>query len=254
MVATGEEEEKGNSKNQRAIYTFGIVNAQSGKMTTRVTHYINQRMRFKTSKRDASWITDTKSCQSENERSGKSSSITWFSTRSNLRKAWRFGPTRDLSPTHTPSHFLYQQCGPGCRDPSDRFVPEPSSARSKKSKVTVVGMVVGIGFGYVFILALMFVIIFRATMKQEVDPEREDDNDGKEELEPKLVILFQTKGELSLDDVILERLLPHARGLGFKARREGFPSGAKKEWGLSPKANVRVLHTAQLDVTVSSNH
>nr|GEU99613.1 hypothetical protein [Tanacetum cinerariifolium] len=34
----------------------------------------------------------------------------------------------------------------------------------------------------------------------------------------------------------------------------GFPSGAKKEWGLSPKAKVRVLHTAQLDVTVSSNH
>nr|GEW12126.1 RNA-directed DNA polymerase, eukaryota [Tanacetum cinerariifolium] len=52
----------------------------------------------------------------------------------------------------------------------------------------------------------------------------------------------------------LGRLLPHARGLGFKPRREGFPSGAKKEWGLSPKAKVRVLHTAQLDVTVSSNH
>nr|GEU72176.1 hypothetical protein [Tanacetum cinerariifolium] len=44
------------------------------------------------------------------------------------------------------------------------------------------------------------------------------------------------------------------RGLGFKPRREGFLSGAKKEWGLSPKANVRVLHTAQLDVTISSNH
>nr|GEU46383.1 reverse transcriptase domain-containing protein [Tanacetum cinerariifolium] len=29
----------------------------------------------------------------------------------------------------------------------------------------------------------------------------------------------------------------------------GFPLGAKKEWGLSPKAKVRVLHTAQLDVT-----
>nr|GEX12762.1 hypothetical protein [Tanacetum cinerariifolium] len=54
--------------------------------------------------------------------------------------------------------------------------------------------------------------------------------------------------------VTLGRLLPHARGLGFKPRREGFPSGAKKEWGLSPKAKVRVLHTAQLDVTVSSNH
>nr|GEY19680.1 protein ALP1-like [Tanacetum cinerariifolium] len=54
--------------------------------------------------------------------------------------------------------------------------------------------------------------------------------------------------------VTLGRLLPHARGLEFKPRRGGFPSGAKKEWGLSPKAKVRVLHTAQLDVTVSSNH
>nr|GEV94372.1 hypothetical protein [Tanacetum cinerariifolium] len=49
--------------------------------------------------------------------------------------------------------------------------------------------------------------------------------------------------------VTLGRLLPHARGLGFKPRRGGFPSGAKNEWGLSPKAKVRVLHTAQLDVT-----
>nr|GEV24935.1 hypothetical protein [Tanacetum cinerariifolium] len=49
--------------------------------------------------------------------------------------------------------------------------------------------------------------------------------------------------------VTLGRLLPHARGLGFKPRREAFPSGAKKEWGLSPKVKVRVLHTAQLDVT-----
>nr|GEX00333.1 putative RNA-directed DNA polymerase, eukaryota, reverse transcriptase zinc-binding domain protein [Tanacetum cinerariifolium] len=49
--------------------------------------------------------------------------------------------------------------------------------------------------------------------------------------------------------VTLGRLLPHARGLEFKPRRGGFPSGAKKEWGLSPKAKVRVLHTAQLDVT-----
>nr|GEW47157.1 syntaxin-81 isoform X1 [Tanacetum cinerariifolium] len=52
----------------------------------------------------------------------------------------------------------------------------------------------------------------------------------------------------------LGRLLPHARGLGFKPRRGGFPSGVKKEWGLSPKAKVRVLHTAQLDVIVCSNH
>ncbi|GJR35137.1 hypothetical protein Tco_1210821 [Tanacetum coccineum] len=39
--------------------------------------------------------------------------------------------------------------------------------------------------------------------------------------------------------VTLGRLLPHARGLGFKPRRGGFPSGAKKEWGLSPKAKVK---------------
>nr|GEX88326.1 hypothetical protein [Tanacetum cinerariifolium] len=34
----------------------------------------------------------------------------------------------------------------------------------------------------------------------------------------------------------LGRMLPHARGFGFKPRRGGFPSGSKKEWGLSPKA------------------
>nr|GEU94245.1 hypothetical protein [Tanacetum cinerariifolium] len=53
--------------------------------------------------------------------------------------------------------------------------------------------------------------------------------------------------------VTLGRLLPHARGLGFKLRRGGFPSGAKKKWGLSPKAKVRVLHTAQLDVTIHTS-
>nr|GEY30077.1 nucleotide-binding alpha-beta plait domain-containing protein [Tanacetum cinerariifolium] len=36
--------------------------------------------------------------------------------------------------------------------------------------------------------------------------------------------------------VTLGRLLPHARGFGFKPCRKGFPSEAKKEWGLSPKA------------------
>ncbi|GJU61787.1 hypothetical protein Tco_1243622 [Tanacetum coccineum] len=49
-------------------------------------------------------------------------------------------------------------------------------------------------------------------------------------------------------------LLPHARGLEFEPHRGGFPSGAKKEWGLSSKAKVRVLLTAQLDVIVRSNH
>ncbi|GJU07221.1 hypothetical protein Tco_1123651 [Tanacetum coccineum] len=35
--------------------------------------------------------------------------------------------------------------------------------------------------------------------------------------------------------------------LEFEPRREGFPSGARKEWGLSSKAKVRVLQTTQLD-------
>nr|GEZ01286.1 putative Gag-polypeptide of LTR copia-type [Tanacetum cinerariifolium] len=35
----------------------------------------------------------------------------------------------------------------------------------------------------------------------------------------------------------------------LKPRVKNFEWGAKKEWGLSPKAKVRVLHTAQLDVT-----
>nr|GEY63161.1 gland-specific fatty acyl-CoA reductase 1 [Tanacetum cinerariifolium] len=61
--------------------------------------------------------------------------------------------------------------------------------------------------------------------------------------------LLGAEDDEDFDELVIGRLLPHARGLGFKPRRGGFPSGAKNEWGLSPKAKVRVLHTAQLDVT-----
>nr|GEZ55545.1 hypothetical protein [Tanacetum cinerariifolium] len=44
--------------------------------------------------------------------------------------------------------------------------------------------------------------------------------------------------------VTLGRLLPHARGLGFKPRRGGLPSGAKKEWGLSPKGKDSGMRVA----------
>nr|GEW82102.1 probable carboxylesterase SOBER1-like [Tanacetum cinerariifolium] len=63
-------------------------------------------------------------------------------------------------------------------------------------------------------------------------------------IKSRLQAQMATKGNLG-------EVVTHARGLGFKPRREGFSSGAKKEWGLSPKAKVRVLHTAQLDVTVA---
>ncbi|GJU25563.1 hypothetical protein Tco_1164184 [Tanacetum coccineum] len=53
--------------------------------------------------------------------------------------------------------------------------------------------------------------------------------------------------------VTLGKLLPHARGLGFEPHRGGFPLEAKKEWGLSHKAKVQDLHTAQLDVTMTTS-
>nr|GEZ51143.1 RNA-directed DNA polymerase, eukaryota, reverse transcriptase zinc-binding domain protein [Tanacetum cinerariifolium] len=65
-------------------------------------------------------------------------------------------------------------------------------------------------------------------------------------IDDRWILGLENTGEFSLASV--------RRGLGFKPRRESFPSGTKKEWDLSPKAKVRVLHTAQLDVTVSSNH
>nr|GEU44492.1 DNA-directed DNA polymerase [Tanacetum cinerariifolium] len=49
--------------------------------------------------------------------------------------------------------------------------------------------------------------------------------------------------------VTLGRLLPHARGLGFKPRRGGFLSGAKKEWGLSSKAKTKTVENGDFSFT-----
>nr|GFA10988.1 hypothetical protein [Tanacetum cinerariifolium] len=57
--------------------------------------------------------------------------------------------------------------------------------------------------------------------------------------DPTTVTLLGTNGIMT-PRLIFERLLPYARSLGFKLHYEG----------LSFKANVLVLHTAQLDVTV----
>nr|XP_043623114.1 phytosulfokine receptor 1-like [Erigeron canadensis] len=87
-------------------------------------------------------------------------------------------------------------CGDSILNPS-------STRRTKKSKGAIAGMAVGIGFGTFFILAFLFVIILRATSKQVVDPEKEDGYESnKEEYEPRLVIFFQKKEELSLNDLL----------------------------------------------------
>nr|GEW35259.1 hypothetical protein [Tanacetum cinerariifolium] len=89
--------------------------------------------------------------------------------------------------------------------------------------------------------------VLKATMNMHMHPEQHKVNSA--------ALLHEVLNEMKKLDlewpprVTLGRLLPHAKGLRFKPRRGGFPSGAKKEWGLSPKAKVRVLHTAQLDVT-----
>uniref|UniRef100_A0A5B7BHA6 non-specific serine/threonine protein kinase n=1 Tax=Davidia involucrata TaxID=16924 RepID=A0A5B7BHA6_DAVIN len=87
------------------------------------------------------------------------------------------------------------------RDPVSR----EWSGKSKRKKGTIIGMAVGIGFGTAFLLAVMFLIVLRASSRKEVDPEKEEvDANGKEleELGSRLVVLFQNKEnnkELSLD-------------------------------------------------------
>ncbi|GJW75074.1 hypothetical protein Tco_0134444 [Tanacetum coccineum] len=63
------------------------------------------------------------------------------------------------------------------------------------------------------------------------------------------LISFDINRKLLLALVFSNGFLQEPSGLAQMATK-----GAKKEWGLSPKEKVRVLHTAQLDVTVSSNH
>lgn len=97
-------------------------------------------------------------------------------------------------------------CDSTCEKTNELF-PQSHARKSKKSKGTIAGMAIGIGIGTLFILLLMFLIVLRATTRQEVDPEKEDDNDiTKEEHESRLVVLFQKSNEsnkdLSLNDLL----------------------------------------------------
>nr|GEV20211.1 hypothetical protein [Tanacetum cinerariifolium] len=65
--------------------------------------------------------------------------------------------------------------------------------------------------------------------------------------QPSELAQMATKGNLGEVVTTCERSWVQASPWGFSFRSE-------KGVGLSLKAKVRVLHTAQLDVTVSSNH
>ncbi|KAK1425407.1 hypothetical protein QVD17_20759 [Tagetes erecta] len=76
---------------------------------------------------------------------------------------------------------------------------------TNKKTFSIVGMAVGIGLGTVFLIVLMFLIALRATNKQGIGPgpETEDgSNNNQDEPESNLVMFFQTKDELSLDDLL----------------------------------------------------
>lgn len=91
-------------------------------------------------------------------------------------------------------------------DGKNDHVPVESTKRSGRNRDIIVGMVIGIIFGTAFILILMFIILLRAHRRGEVDPEKEDDDTNDkdlEELESKLVVLFQNKEkEISIDDLL----------------------------------------------------
>ncbi|KAI3796361.1 hypothetical protein L1987_39031 [Smallanthus sonchifolius] len=93
-------------------------------------------------------------------------------------------------------------CGFTCG--GDKLVPQSSTpAVYKKHKGSIAGMAIGIGLGTVFVLAVIFVITLRVTHKQEIGPDTEDGYDSnKDEPESKLVVFFQTKDELSIDDLL----------------------------------------------------
>ncbi|CAN4113866.1 unnamed protein product [Withania somnifera] len=119
-------------------------------------------------------------------------------------------PTGGQFPTFPTSSFegnlgLCGEHGTPCQNASQ--VPHDSVGKGKRRKGTVIGMGIGIGLGTVFLLALMHLIVVRASSRKVVDQEKELDASNKEleDLGSSLVIFFHNKEnnkEMCLDDLL----------------------------------------------------
>ncbi|XP_076932410.1 phytosulfokine receptor 1-like [Bidens hawaiensis] len=87
-------------------------------------------------------------------------------------------------------------------------IPESTNGKPKKKIGKIVGIAIGICFGTLFLLGLMFMVVVRATGRQEVDPEIEDgfDDDDyhkkNDDCESQLVLFHSNSESLSIDDVL----------------------------------------------------
>lgn len=86
-------------------------------------------------------------------------------------------------------------------------IPSSSGVKSKRRYRTIIAMAVGVGvgFGTIFLVYLIHLIVLRTRIPTDIDPESGDDRDGSNEVESKLLVLFQIQDnlkDLSLDDIL----------------------------------------------------
>ncbi|XP_019191419.1 PREDICTED: phytosulfokine receptor 1 [Ipomoea nil] len=84
---------------------------------------------------------------------------------------------------------------------NDNF-PHGSARRAKRPRGTIIGMGIGIALGTVFLLTLMFLIVLRASTRRVVDPENEVNEKELDESGSSLVIFFQHKDNVTLNDLL----------------------------------------------------
>lgn len=89
---------------------------------------------------------------------------------------------------------------------ANRIVPRLSDHKSKRSRGIAIAMGVGIGAGTIFLVALVYLIVLCSSKRKVVDPENEDADATKKNLDEisSMVILCQNKEnkEIFLDDLL----------------------------------------------------